>query len=131
MSWCLCQGLEQCLVCIKSTQDSVVITTISISLVYYKFCQVNNCIVNTMSPRSRTGAGTHTHTQIKLKNTTSVLRVINWDIQIYDSSEFKNNYWKNHIQANSEITNKKELMKTGEEAKKWGRIKKDKNACAM
>ena len=48
--------------CIKSIQDSVVITTISISLVYYKFCQGNNCIVNTMSPRSSTGAGTHTHT---------------------------------------------------------------------
>ena len=77
------------------------------------FCQGNNCIVNTMSPRSSTGTGTHT--QIKFKNTTSFLWVINWDVQIYDASEFKNNHWKNYVQVNSEITNKKELMKTGEE----------------
>ena len=50
---------------------------------------------------------------------------------MYASSEFKNNHWKNYVQVNSEITNKKELMRTGEEAKHWGRIKEDTNACAM
>ena len=112
MSWCLCQGLEQCFVCTKSTQESVVITTIL--FLWYITCFVKETTVLWI-PCPHDLVQELAHTQIKLKNTTSFLWVINWDVQIYDASEFKNNHWKNYVQVNSEITNKKELMKTGED----------------